>query len=64
MIFCLFLPPVVSPDHIPPALSRMNELVQAGIIHESHCHLQEVCLFSSQSSGKLLRPTARYAKFT
>ena len=47
MIFCLFLPPVVSPNHIHPALSRMNELVQAGIIDESHCHLQEVCLFSS-----------------
>ena len=45
--FYLFLPLVVSPNHIHPALSRMIELVQACIIDESHCHLQEVCLFSS-----------------
>ena len=43
----LFFFLVVSPTDFHPALSRMNELIQSGMISESHCHLQEVSLFSA-----------------
>ena len=43
----LFFFLVVSPTDFHPALSQMNELIQSGMISESHCHLQEVSLFSA-----------------
>ena len=37
---------LVSPEDIHPSFVRMNELYQQDVLKESHCHFQEIDLFS------------------